>query len=1025
MISDIIIGILAVVVPGFFLALALLKRTGMHLIEIFLIGIMFGIIFPPAMIWMEAYLIPYIHALSFSAGLYDFNVIILTLIGLLLSYREGALTTDLIPSFLRGGKASTAANITADYKQRISGLRSKISRLSIDMQIIREHEREELDLIKRHDSEMALLRERNAGTEETESVKRQHSVQERKLYEKHEREEESLISKEDARPKNKFPIAWTLLLLLMLLTFTSRIANIGVAPKFFEFDPYFDMMATQQILTYGYQLFTTHAAWPTLVNGTIQRIQPAVPYLEAYWYQLANHASASAQLNLNLLSNVSSIYPPLLAALLVFVVFMFVYHIYGDFPAIIAAGLAAAMPTLITTYIAGEQLLEPWGITTLFFFFAAYLLAVKNPKEKRYAILAGIAFISAFLGAHYYTVAAGILALYIVIQGIIDVLRKRSMTDFYKMNAVVLIVIIIGYAVYQPYNAVYGGGIPSFIGIPTIVLFPLAALVLVAVFEYGPILAKKYNITKSITALTYYEWLALLVIIVLVAILFTPLGKPVSGYINLSKRFTTPSSPLFMTVQEYAPTGATYNFGSNGFGIIAVNIFGFPLILWLVLIAFAIIEIYNIIINDSKTSILSLWVVAGLAVAGMSEVKYLPHFGVAYLIAVAIIIGEIALYIKRNGLGSNAMYVLYGVAAIIVLIEATSIISVFSAAANPNCNVLSSANNTNNIGLTMFCNQVPQAWLSAMAWASQNIGPHGPRILAWWDYGDWINWFGNSNAAIRGDNAVASFDYAVAAQYVMGINSSFGPSTLASFMNKNTTQAGYVLFDDQLVPKWSALDFLACINQNQTSQSFAEAQGAKYGANFLTGTSQCELTHDPVSIDIPYNPSISNYCSLPNSSVTTVKSVLTAGETVPEVLNQTYCVGTTANSHGVISVYTTNGMKTNIIVEASSEFYNGEVQLQQNGPIYLSFMALYLPNGPNDTVTNAPTYFYNSNYYRGFFFGKLSKAFTLVYPSNFTGINFVNSTNSVMIFKLNNYTATLPAETPKPSWISNNYLIPG
>ena len=113
----------------------------------------------------------------------------------------------------------------------------------------------------------------------------------------------------------------------------------------------------------------------------------------------------------------SSFYPPITAALLVFIVFMFLYHEYGEKPALIGAALAAAMPTLITTFIAGEQLVEPWGIFAMFFFYAAYLLAVQNLKDKRFAILAGIAFASTFLGAHYYTVDAGVLAVYIVLQG--------------------------------------------------------------------------------------------------------------------------------------------------------------------------------------------------------------------------------------------------------------------------------------------------------------------------------------------------------------------------------------------------------------------------------------------------------------------------------------------------------------------------------------------------------------------------------------------------------------------------------
>ena len=40
----------------------------------------------------------------------------------------------------------------------------------------------------------------------------------------------------------------------MLLTFLTRMQSIVVAPKFYEFDPYFDMMDSQYILTYGHQL---------------------------------------------------------------------------------------------------------------------------------------------------------------------------------------------------------------------------------------------------------------------------------------------------------------------------------------------------------------------------------------------------------------------------------------------------------------------------------------------------------------------------------------------------------------------------------------------------------------------------------------------------------------------------------------------------------------------------------------------------------------------------------------------------
>ena len=50
---------------------------------------------------------------------------------------------------------------------------------------------------------------------------------------------------------------------------------------------------------------------------------------------------------------------------------------------------------------------------------------------------------------------------------------------------------------------------------------------------------------------------------------------------------------------------------------------------------------------------------------------------------------------------------------------------------------------------------------------------------------------------------------------------------------------------------------------------------------------------------------------------------------------------------------------------------------------------------------------------------------TLVYPSNFTGVNYYNGTHGIMIYQLDNYTGTLPVVVPKPSYVTNNYIIPG
>ncbi|MDE1768301.1 MAG: hypothetical protein KGH62_02945, partial [Candidatus Micrarchaeota archaeon] len=923
----VLIGALSIILPGYFLALALLKKTGMPMFEIAIIGFIFGMIFPPSMIWLESYLMNYIHLFSFSANLYDVNVIVLTLIGIALSIQQGAFSTGMLSktpfSGIKLDSISIKQNVDKDYKKRISEIRNAVAHNNLDMKMILEHERQEEDLISRHAEEMQALK--GAGVEERKKIEEAHIEQERRLYEEHEAEERTFLrSGSDSESKaaeksGKMNYVWIILLVLMVLAFATRMLSIGIAPNYFEFDPYFDMISTQYILSHGYQLLFEHAAWPSLAGGTIHRLQPIVPYLEAYWYNLAGGYSTTATtINTTLLSLVSSWYPPITAALLVFVVFMFLYHEYGEYEGLIGAGLATVMPILFTTFIAGEQLVEPWGIFALFFFYAAYVLAVHNPKEPRFAILAGIAFASNFLGAHYYTVPAGILAFYLVLQGVIHVLRNEDTKDFYKMNIIMLAVILLFFIPYNAYGATLTERTPAILGVPVIVSFPIAALAFVAVFEYLPKIAKERKIIDQPLSFSLYGiWLVIIGIIAIILILFTPLGKPIQSYLALSAKFTTPSSPLFMTVQEYAPTGLNYDFGNGGFGIIGASVGGVSITVWAVLLAFTALELLAIWKRNSKSSIMAIAAVWPLAVAGLIEVKYIPHFGVGYIIAIGAILGELAIYYASSNKDSVRKILFYAGIAVVVIEAIPTGYQVLTAAANPSCNAIGQANN--QLGAVLYCNTIPGYWLQATSWMSQNVGPYGPRILSWWDYGDWINWFGNSNAVLRGDNSVPTADYAAAAHYVLTQKDGVNSSALQQYMD--SVQAKYILFDDQLVPKWGALDFLACVYINQTSEQYALAQGAQYGQPYQLGTSACEIKHDPAYIFIPVSQNIGNYCQIANATTQVyLKGFVVVGS---NPTNQTYCVPVAAINNGLtVHLLNNNGTKSNAIITPA--FFNGE-----------------------------------------------------------------------------------------------------
>ena len=1041
-IAAILIAFLSMFIPGILLAAVLLKKTELHPFEIVVIGFIFGMIAPATLTWLEAYLDSYIHFFSFSLTLFEINALILTIIGAALSYQQG---------------------ILKDFNKFITEF-----------------------LTEKNKPQTSMIAE-----QQTEHKSEEHT--------------EHVIH--ESKNKNTWWV-WAVLLTLMLLTFYTRIEGISTAPKFFEFDPYFDMFATFTILTNGHQFLNDTSAWPLIAQGTNHRIEPVVPYLEAYWYSLINSLKYHyTQLHTSLMSYVGSVYPPITAALLVFVIFALLYHEYNEYIALIGAALTTTMPVLLTTFIAGEQLVEPWGIMTLFFFFYAYTLAIRDIKNKRLAILAGIAFASTFLGAHYYTVTTGVLVLYILAQGIIDVLRDDITTDFYKMNAIVIATFAVLFILFTIYNTTLEARVPKVFGVPITLSGPILSLALIAVLDYVPKIMKQRNIIfKELNLQTKVAWLAFIGVVSVVAILFTPVGNPIKGYLELSARFTTPSKALFMTVQEYIPTGLFYNFGAQGFGPIGANTFGLPMLVWFVSLTSLILIGVSIVFRRSRVGILYMAIALPLMFAGFSEVKYLPHFGVAYILLFCIILGELLflsqnkykLVIKKRHEAEAEMrlkpsvysehrllfesilvvsgFFIFGIFALLAatvyligakyflnhtysrndtyLIALSVILFLFSFSSrgfvygenstmiqalgaayvnfkNPSqtCSTLNNANN--GLGYSIYCNLIPSYWLNSMKWIRENVGPYAPRVLSWWDYGDWINWFGNTNAVLRGDNAYASEDYATAAHFVLGSKYNYTPQALAGFMNDNQTK--YVLFDQDLIAKWQALDFLACVRINATSRAFAIAQARAQNLTspYVLGTSNCEIKHDPqyalvplqalVPINSSTQQSINNYCTISGASNIYIRAYLVIG---PNLSNNTVCVSSVPDKNGVLSVYNESGTKLNAVIQSSYFLGVINVNTPPRPQPFVQFLMIYTPNGPNNTVTNAPSDFYNSNFYKGFFYGQLP-GFTQVYPQNTTGMNLVNASYPVRILAINNFTGSLPPIVKKPTWISNNYSMPG
>jgi len=139
------------------------------------------------------------------------------------------------------------------------------------------------------------------------------------------------------------------------------------------------------------------------------------------------------------------------------------------------------------------------------------------------------------------------------------------------------------------------------------------------------------------------------------------------------------------------------------------------------------------------------------------------------------------------------------------------------------------------------CQRLSDYWVSSMEWIKQNTEP-GARIVSWWDYGHWINFFGQRNAVVRNEHLSHDMIGDVADAYLDST-----PEELKGWMQAHDIK--YALFDIELVSsgnqlggKYGALNYLSCAHHNETNVSRAP------------GESGCEAEHLWETVMVSQNP---------------------------------------------------------------------------------------------------------------------------------------------------------------------------
>ncbi|MBD3210624.1 hypothetical protein GF318_04560 [Candidatus Micrarchaeota archaeon] len=114
------------------------------------------------------------------------------------------------------------------------------------------------------------------------------------------------------------------------------------------------------------------------------------------------------------------------------------------------------------------------------------------------------------------------------------------------------------------------------------------------------------------------------------------------------------------------------------------------------------------------------------------------------------------------------------------------------------------------------CQRIAPYWIETMEWIRHNT-ENDSRTTSWWDYGHWINFFGQKNAVLRNEHRSKTMIGAVADGYLDAT-----PEELKDWMKEHDSE--YALLDMELIMsgaslggKYGALNYLSCAHNNETT----------------------------------------------------------------------------------------------------------------------------------------------------------------------------------------------------------------
>ncbi|MFA6035651.1 MAG: hypothetical protein WC759_01710 [Candidatus Micrarchaeia archaeon] len=421
---------------------------------------------------------------------------------------------------------------------------------------------------------------------------------------------------------------------------------------------------------------------------------------------------------------------------------------------------------------------------------------------------------------------------------------------------------------------------------------------------------------------------------------------------------------------------------------------------------------------DSKYSLYFALIVLPVVWVGLGKIKFVLQLAAAMIVGFCAVLGGITIAINEHvkDKKSAALYgdVLFAFGAVLVLLTAWPAILVIAASADASnyyesngqmfmdCNKIGPSIQNNLFELSggeknralgtayyLYCSRIPQWWLDPMDWIRNNVAEND-RVIHWWDYGHWTNFFGQRKTITRNDHQYPAQDLEMADLLVANT-----PEHAAQWMRDH--QAKYLLLDQDLIGKWGALVYLSCVQNDETQ--FIPRQ---------VGNSQCEGDHYFERIFIPSQPTEGDLCNIDAPF-----NMFHASSTIRG--QNAYCIGQVIenNQTKLVIAYESNGTINHGILMPQ-----GEVTLGDNRA-YQQMLVVYPP--PGQGYDDRAGKSYDSVFYQGFFLGHID-GFVQVYPYEAEFAQFGPSL-PVRIFKLKDTAAApaeiapsiVPEETPAPA----------